>query len=425
LCLTALFLNHFFSQNDAIKAQFIFIWKFQHCFKDKNPNICKPMKITRSLLPLLKESYAKSEKIIIIYGARQTGKTTLSNDFLAQIESENKPSAFKVLKVNADELRYVDVLSSRDLNKMKLLTSGYDLLFIDEAQRIPEIGINLKILHDSLPNLRLIVTGSSSLDLANKVKEPLTGRTSTFNLYPISLMELSTIYNAFEMQEKLEEWMIFGLYPDIINQPSAAMKEKYLRELSGAYLYKDIIAISQIRNSQKIHDLLKLLAFQIGSEVSVNELAKQLGMSQETVNSYIDLLEQSFIIFRLSGFSRNLRKEVSKRNKIYFWDCGVRNAIINNFSLLSMRNDQGSLWENFIIAERLKASGYRQRYVSSYFWRTYTGAELDYVEEKSGQLFAYEIKYKKQNAKAPKAWIENYSSNFQCITRDNFWDFVL
>lgn len=383
------------------------------------------MKIKRSLLQLLHESYIQSNKIVILYGARQTGKTTLSNDFLAKLASQPHSREMRVLKVNADESRYIDVLSSRDLSKMKLFVSGYDLLFIDEAQRIPDIGINLKILHDNLPSLRLLVTGSSSLDLANKIKEPLTGRTSTFTLYPISLSELSEDLNPFEMLERLEQWMIFGLYPDILNQTSVTMKEKYLHELSDAYLYKDIVAISQIRNSSKIRDLLKLLAFQIGSEVSVNELANQLGMSQETVSSYIDLLEQSFIVFRLGGFSRNLRKEINKRDKIYFWDCGVRNAVINNFSLLSMRNDRGALWENFIIAERLKTSAYQQRHVSSYFWRTYTGAEIDYVEEQSGKLYAYEIKYKQSHVKAPKTWIENYGSEFQCITSDNFWEFVL
>ncbi len=383
------------------------------------------MKVKRNLLPLLRESYSQSNKIIILYGARQTGKTTLSNDFLATLASPEGNRKLKVLNVNADESRYVDVLSSRDLNKLKLFVSGYDLLFIDEAQRIPDIGINLKILHDNLPSLRLLVTGSSSLDLANKVKEPLTGRTSTFTLYPIALSELRADFNPFEMQERLEQWMIFGLYPDILNQSSLGLKEKYLLELSDAYLYKDIIALSQIRNSSKIRDLLQLLAFQIGSEVSLNELAKQLGMSQETVNNYIDLLEQSFIVFRLGGFSRNLRKEISKRDKIYFWDCGVRNAIINNFSMLKMRNDRGALWENFVIAERLKASAYHQRHVSSYFWRTYTGAELDYVEEKSGKLFGYEIKYKKTAEKAPKSWVENYGSDFKCITSDNFWEFVL
>ncbi len=383
------------------------------------------MKIKRILLQTLLDNYTQSNKITIIYGARQTGKTTLSNDFLASLTALSDNRQLKVLKVNADESRYVDVLSSRDLNKMKLLVSGYDLLFIDEAQRIPDIGINLKILHDNLPAMRLLVTGSSSFDLANQIKEPLTGRTSTFTLYPIALNELRAAMNPFEMQERLEQWMIFGLYPDILNQPTLSLKEKYMHELTDAYLYKDIISLSNIRNSSKIRDLLKLLAFQVGSEVSLNELAKQLGMSQETVNSYIDLLEQSFIVFRLSGFSRNLRKEISKRDKIYFWDCGVRNTVINNFSMLSMRNDQGALWENFIIAERLKSLAYSQRSVSSYFWRTYTGAELDYIEEQGGNLTAYEIKYKQSNVKPPKTWVENYGNNFQCINIDNFWEFVL
>jgi hypothetical protein len=376
------------------------------------------MKINRSLQPILQKEFSETNKIVILYGARQTGKTTLSNDILQNTKGS-------ILKINADELRYIDIISSRDLSKLKLLTGGYDILFIDEAQRIEDIGINLKIIHDNLPRLKLLVTGSSSFELANKVKEPLTGRTSTYTLFPISLMELRKTHNEFELQSRLEEFLIYGMYPDLFNYHSYEKKEKYLREMTGAYLYKDIFDINQIRNTSKIRDLLRLLAFQIGSEVSLNELGNNLGLSLETVNSYIGLLENSFIIFRLGGFSRNLRKEISKRDKIYFWDLGIRNTLINNFLPINMRNDAGVMWENFIITERMKYLSYNEIYASSYFWRTYTGAELDYVEEINGELFAYEIKYKKAKMKAPKTWTENYSNNFQCITTDNFWEFVI
>lgn len=376
------------------------------------------IKIERSLLPVLLKELLETDKILILYGARQTGKTTLADDLLTNVKG-------KVLKVNADELRYVDILSSRDLPKMKLLTGDYDLLFIDEAQRINDIGINLKILHDNLPRLKLFVTGSSSFDLANKVKEPLTGRTSTYILYPISLLELRKTHNVFELQSRLEEFMIYGMYPELFQYDSSQRKEKYLREMSVSYLYKDVLEIAQIRNTSKIRDLLRLLAFQVGSEVSINELGNSLGLSQETVQSYINLLEKSFIIFRLSGFSRNLRKEISKRDKIYFWDVGIRNTLIDNFSPFSMRNDVGALWENFIIAERMKYLSYNEIFAKSYFWRTYTGAELDYVEEINGRLFAWEIKFKKAKKKAPKAWIENYGNQYRCITYDNFGEFVV
>ncbi len=376
------------------------------------------MKIKRSLFLILRKEFSTTDKVVILYGARQTGKTTLSNDLLKSING-------KILKVNADEEKYLDILSSRDLEKIKLLTGGYNVLFIDEAQRINNIGINLKIIHDGIPDLKLLVTGSSSFDLANQIREPLTGRTSTYKLFPISLKELNESHNVFELQNRLEEFMVYGMYPDLFNYNSYERKEKYLRELAGAYLYKDIFEISQIRNISKIRDLLRLLAFQIGSEVSINELANSLGLSQETVNSYIDLLEKSFIVFRLSGFSRNLRKEITKRDKIYFWDLGIRNTLINNLSSLNKRNDIGALWENFIVAERMKYLAYNEIFASSYFWRTYTGAELDYVEEHKGELFAYEIKYKKPKLKAPKTWVDNYSSNYKCITLDNFWEFVV
>lgn len=359
-----------------------------------------------------------NRKIVVLFGARQTGKTTLCNQLLDKMP-------VKILKINGNEIKYTELLSSRDFSKMKLLLDGFDVLFIDEAQRIPDIGINLKIIFDNMPEMKMLITGSSSFELGNQVKEPLTGRTSTFKLMPFSLQEIRQDTTIFDIQQKLEEFMLYGLYPEITHYTNAREKEKYLTELSSSYLYKDVLELSNIRNSSKISNLLKLLAFQIGKEVSLNEIGQSLGISQETVNSYIDLLEKSFIVFRLSGFSRNLRKEVGKRDKIYFWDLGVRNCIIQNFSSLATRNDVGEMWENLIVTERLKYLSNNQINSNSFFWRTYTGAEIDYIEEKNGELFAYEIKYSKARNKAPQTWTENYGNNFKCITRDNFWEFII
>ena len=375
------------------------------------------MKIKRDLFDAITNEFSSGNSIIIIYGARQTGKTTLSNDILAQLPG-------KILYINADEIKYHDVLSSRDLRKLTLLTEDSDIVFIDEAQRIPDIGINLKIMHDQLPGIKLLVTGSSSLDLAGKVKEPLTGRTSGYRLYPISLSELRKDMNVFELQSRLEEFMIYGMYPGIFHLNSATQKEKYLEELASAYLYKDVLELAFIKNSSKITQLLRLLALQIGSEVSIHELGKSLGLSHDTVASYIDQLEQSFILFRLGGFSRNLCKEVSKRSKIYFWDTGIRNSLLNNHASLKLRSDVGFLWENFMVAERLKFLNNTRQHTASFFWRTYTGAEVDYVEERQGNIYAYEIKLNKEKLKAPQTWVENYGDNFSCINTNNFFEFV-
>jgi uncharacterized protein len=376
------------------------------------------MSVIRTIQKSLVEMLASNRKIVLLFGARQTGKTTLSNQVLLEMPG-------KILKINGDEIIYTELLSSRDFSKMKLLLEGYDVLFVDEAQRIPDIGINLKIIYDNMPDLKMIITGSSSFELANKVKEPLTGRTSTLKMMPFSFQEMKQNTSIFDIQQRLEEFMLYGLYPEITNYANSGEKEKYLMELSSSYLYKDILELSNIRNSSKITNLLKLLAFQIGQEVSLNEIGQSLGMSQETVSSYIDLLEKSFIVFRLSGFSRNLRKEVVKRDKIYFWDLGVRNCVIQNFAPISSRTDLGEMWENLIVAERLKYLSNNQITTNSYFWRTYTGAEIDYVEEKNGELFAYEIKYSKIRKNAPQTWIDNYGNNFKCITKDNFWEFVM
>jgi predicted AAA+ superfamily ATPase len=376
------------------------------------------MKIKRTLFDALSNELSSGNAIVILYGARQTGKTTLSRDVLSQF-SDN------TLYINADEIKYHEALSSRDLHTLKLLTEGYDIVFIDEAQRIPDIGINLKIIYDQIPGIRLLVTGSSALDLAGKIREPLTGRTSSYRLYPISLAELRGEMNVFELQSRLEEFMLYGMYPGLLTLDSAERKEKYLMELASSYLYRDVLELSYIKHPSKIIQLLKLLAMQVGSEVSLNELGRSLGLSHDTVVSYIDLLEQSFILFSLGGFSRNLRKEVSKRNKYYFWDTGIRNSLLNNFSPLNIRTDAGSLWENFIIAERLKFLSNKQQNISPYFWRTYTGAEIVYIEERQGEIYAFEIKLNKEARKASQTWVENYGNNYACITRQNFHTFVI
>lgn len=376
--------------------------------------------IARILEKKILDRLKNTDKIIILYGSRQVGKTTLVEHFL-------KTLPYKTLHINADNREYVEVLSSRELGKLSRLVSGYELVFIDEAQRIPDIGINLKIIHDQIPGVKIIATGSSSFELANVTQEPLTGRTWTFTLYPVALAEIQAGQNLFELDNRLEEFLLYGMYPEVFSYTGSNDKMLYLKELSNAYLYKDILELGDIRNARAIYDLVRLLAYQIGSTISLNELGRQLGMSKETVARYIDLLEKSFVVFRLSGFSRNLRKEVVKMDKIYFYDLGVRNAVIDNFKNLAQRNDQGPLWENFLLAERLKFNGYWKGALSNrYFWRTYTGAELDYVEETGGKLFGYEFKWGDKMAKAPKTWLETYpEAEFLCINRANYADFLL
>lgn len=365
----------------------------------------------------------ENSKIVVVYGARQVGKTTLVKDIL-QSQYKNK----NILVADGDNNKDSHILSSRDLEKLSDYVKGYDILFIDEAQKIENIGINLKILYDNFRGkLKIIVTGSSSLEIANKIKEPLTGRHHTYHLYPISTLELSKIQPNYELMKRLENRLIFGSYPEMFNIETKNDKISYMENLSSDYLYKDVLELQNIRYSKKIRDLLKLLAFQIGSEVSLNELATILKMDAKTVDSYIDLLEKSFVLIRLYSFSRNLRKEINRKPKIYFYDLGVRNAVIGNFNYLDTRNDVGALWENFLIMERVKRNTYIRQYYNKYFWRTYTGAKLDYIEEYDGELHGYEFKYSK-TAKAPKAWIETYKqekASFEYVNKDNWLKFVL
>jgi predicted AAA+ superfamily ATPase len=376
------------------------------------------MHIKRILKEQLHSDLKNLSKVVVLYGPRQAGKTTLSKTV---IES----TGLKSLMINADQMKYIDILSSRDLKKLQALVSGYELLFIDEGQRIPEIGINLKILHDEIPELKILVTGSSSFLLSDRVSEALTGRKKIYTLLPVSMQELAFDNNEFELNDQLDERLIYGQYPEVITIKNNREKENYLREITTSYLYKDILELENIRYPMKIRDLLRLLAFQVGAQVSINELSNTLRLNRETVERYLFLLEQSFIIFRLSAFSRNQRNEISKSNKYYFYDNGIRNLLIDNLNSLEARNDIGALWENFIISERRKKLLYNQNHVKSYFWRNYAGVELDIIEETNNTLTAFEIKYKKPRLKAPKAWIDNYGSDYYCITRDNYLEFVL
>lgn len=359
----------------------------------------------------------QQNKVVLLYGPRQAGKTTLSKRIIQEI-------GLKTLMVNADQSKYTDVLSSRDLGKLRSLVAGYELLFIDEGQRIPEIGINLKILHDELPELKILVTGSSSFLLSGRVSESLAGRKKIYTLLPVSMQELATIYNPFELNDQLEERMIFGSYPEVINTVSHSGKEEYLRDISSSFIYKDILELEMIKYPLKIRDLLKLLAYQTGAQVSVHELGNKLGLNRDTIERYLFLLEQSFVIFKLPAFSHNPRKEISKSQKYCFYDTGIRNVLIDNMKPLNERNDAGALWENFIISERRKSLLCHKTNANSYFWRTYSGTEIDYVEERATEYFAYEIKYGKAKIRVPVSWSEEYGTNFQIINKDNYLEFI-
>lgn len=364
------------------------------------------------------ERLREGGKVVIIYGPRQVGKTTLVKLILSKTD-------FRARAIDADELFFRDALASQDARRLRDLVEGYDVLFVDEAQRVPDVGINLKIIVDQIPGVRVIVTGSSSLDLAGKIREPLTGRTWTFNLYPIAQCELSAQWSKADLQYQLPERLIYGSYPEVFFLSGERARRDYLSEITASYLYKDILAMSGIRNSDKLRKLLKLLAFQIGHQVSLNELAAKLQLSRATVSSYIDLLEQSFVLFRLQGFSRNLRKEVTKQDKIFFWDVGIRNTLIEDLRHPDERNDMGQVWENFVVAERMKYLRYAHGHGSLYFWRTNTGAELDLVEDRDGRLAGFECKWGRTRARVPTTFLASYpNSTFATITPENFTEYL-
>jgi predicted AAA+ superfamily ATPase len=375
------------------------------------------MWIKRYLRKSILDELIKGQKLVVLYGARQTGKTSLLTSITDELP-------YRTIRVNADQAKYQEVFSGQDLRKMHDLVEGYELLFIDEGQKIPDLGIHLKILHDELPSLRIVVTGSSSFDLATKLGEPMTGRKRVYTLFPPSQEEMRSMHNPFELKDRLGNFMVFGSYPEVLVQSNRDDRFEALREISDSYLMKDIIEISQIRHVQKAYQLLKLLAYQIGSEVSIHELSQSLKLNHETVESYIGLFEKAFVLFRLGGFSRNLRNEIKKSSKIYFWDTGIRNYLIGNMNRIDQRDDLGAIFENFLIVERQKWVYNHRSLVNSYFWRLYTGAEVDYVEESNGELSGYEIKWGKGKIRAPKSWTATYNADVKLINRENYLDFI-
>lgn len=358
-------------------------------------------------------------KVVVLLGARRTGKTFLLKKIL-------EASQDKYLLLNGDDYSTHDLLANSSIENYQKIFSKIKLLAIDEAQKIPKIGIKLKLAVDNVEGLKIIATGSSAFDLSNKLGEPLTGRKKTFILFPISQSEHSQYENVLETQNRLHSKLIYGNYPELLHLKSDKDKAAYLHEIANSYLLKDILEFDGIKNASIIHDLLRLIAFQIGQEVSLNELSNKLGIHKATVAKYLDLLSKVFIIFKVSGFSRNMRKEISKMDRWYFYDNGIRNILIRNFNELNFRNDVGMLWENYLISERVKYQNYEHILVHNYFWRTYQQQEIDWVEDRNGQLYAYEIKWNStKKAKIPSAWKKNYpNAEFKLINPQNYLSWI-
>ncbi len=353
-------------------------------------------------------------KVVIVFGARRVGKTVLVKELLEKV---NEP----VLSLNGEDINVHDKLANRSVENYKQLLGSYKFLYIDEAQKIPEIGLKLKLMIDEIEDLKIIISGSSSFDIYKDAGEPLTGRKYSFNLFALSENEFNQVENKIEKIDKVRERLIFGNYPELLQLPNREDKIDYLNEMVSSYLLKDILVYENIKNSQKIFNLLRLIAFQIGGEVSLQELGKQLGISKNTVEKYLDLLSKVFILHKVEGFSRNLRKEITKNSRWYFLDNGIRNAVIANFNSIESRNDIGALWENYMISERLKYQEYNRLSSNNYFWRTYEQQEVDWVEERDGSLFGYEFKWKESKVKIPTQWKNAYpNSSFEVINKDNF-----
>lgn len=373
---------------------------------------------------MLKRNYEISDlirpnKVLVIYGPRRVGKTTLLEEFLQKTTLRYKYDS-------GDNIRTQNILGSQDFASILEYIVGYEMIALDEARMIPHVGMGLKIMVDQAKNLYVVATGSSSFDLSQQIGEPLTGRKETIILYPMSQKELALLYNRHELKEKLGDFLILGSYPEVVTAKSRADKIKILTEIADSYLLKDILSLERIKSPRILLNLLKLIAFQVGSLVSLNELSRNLGIDVKTVGRYLDLLEKGFVIKAVGGFSRNLRNEISKKSKYYFLDNGIRNAVIQQFNGLEDRADIGALWENFIFCERLKKRSYENIYGHMYFWRTYDGAEIDLVEERDGKLFGYEFKWGKSRSNPPAAWKENYKdAEFLMINQDNYLDFVL
>ena len=359
----------------------------------------------------------KPGKVLALYGPRRAGKTSLVQRCISKYKG-------KIYSGTGDDRTLRDILTSQNLARIVTVFKGYDLLFIDEAQRIEDVGYSLKLITDHLPDVAILTTGSSSFNLASRIGEPLTGRQITCLIYPIAVMELAAQYGGMDVFNRLEEFLILGTYPETLIAQNFKEKSDFLIAIRDAYLMKDILELENLRNASKLNNLLKLVAFQIGKQVSLNELSSNLGIAKQTVERYLDLLEKAFVIKKVTGFSRNLRKEIQKTARYYFFDNGIRNAVINNFNDIGTRNDVGELWENFLFMERLKRQHYKQIHTNNYFWRTYDRKEIDLVEERGGQLHGYEFKWTGKK-RVPRLWLETYdNASFEMISRENFLQFI-
>lgn len=372
--------------------------------------------IKRHLESEIEKDFFKG-KAIILLGARQVGKTTLMKEIC-----KNKD---EVLWLDADDPDTQLLFENPTSTRLRTIIGSHKILVVDEAQRIKDIGIKLKLISDQIKDVQLVATGSSSFELANQINEPLTGRKWEYQLYPISYSEMVSHHGLLEEMRMVPHRMVYGYYPEVVT--NTGNEKRVLREIYNSYLYKDILKFDQIKKPEKVTKLLQALAFQIGNEVSYHELSKTVGIDNQTVEKYIDILEKAYIIFRLTAFSRNARKEIVKGRKIYFVDNGIRNAVIANFKLPELRQDIGALWENYLVSERFKFLKYNDIWANSYFWRTYDQQEIDYLEERDGKLFAYEFKWSsKQKARLPKTFSNAYPDNhFKVINQENFEEFIM
>jgi predicted AAA+ superfamily ATPase len=373
--------------------------------------------IARTIEENIHREIQSGRKAVVVLGARQVGKTTLLRSLF-----ENDSN---VLWLNGDTSNAHILLTAQSVEQLRVIIGKHNVLVIDEAQRIPDIGIVLKLVIDNIPQVKVIATGSSSLDLASKTAEPLTGRKRQFTLFPLSFSEMAKHHGLLTESNLLQHRLVYGYYPDIINSPGE--ERRLLQELSDSYLYKDILALDRIKKSEQLTRLLRAFAFQIGSQVSYTELGQLCGLDNKTVEKYITILEQTFVIFRLGSYARNLRNELKASRKIYFTDNGIRNALIADFRPIELRDDIGKLWENFLVSERFKRNAYAESYANSWFWRTTAQQEIDYIEEQDGHLSGYEFKWNPSaKTKQPKAFQRAYpDSSFVVVNRENFSGFVI